>query len=81
MKTSDLEARVRQVLTKSVGVPPEKITLDAKLVDDLGLDSVDLVELTIAAEREFDITISDEGMKESLTVADVANLVKRLADK
>ncbi|PYT06034.1 MAG: acyl carrier protein [Acidobacteria bacterium] len=81
MKTSDLEARVRQVLTKSVGVPPEKITLDAKLVDDLGLDSVDLVELTIAAEREFDITISDEGMKESLTVADVANLVKRLTDK
>jgi acyl carrier protein len=80
MRTTDLEARLKQILTKRVGVPAEEIQLGAKLVDDLGLDSIDLVELTIAAEREFNIVISDEVMREMLTVADVVSLVRRLAD-
>ncbi len=78
MEATGFEGRVKQILTKRVGIPPEEIQLDAKLVDDLGLDSVDLVELTIAAEREFNIEISDEQMKEILTVGDVVTLMKRL---
>ena len=81
METLDVEARVKQILTKRVGIPPEHIELDAKLVTDLGLDSVDLVELAIAAEREFRIEISDEQMKGLLTVVDVVDLMKRLIDE
>ena len=81
MEAADFGARVKQILTKRVGIPPEEIALDARLVDDLELDSVDLVELTIAAEREFNIEISDEQMKEILTVADVVNLIKRLVEE
>ncbi len=79
METPDFEARVKQILTKRVGIPPEEIQLHAKLVDDLGLDSIDLAELTIAAEREFNIAISDEQVAELLTVAAVVDLVKQLA--
>ncbi len=81
MESLDVKARVKQILTKRVGIPPEQIELGAELVADLGLDSVDLVELAIAAEREFNIEISDEQMKGLLTVADVVDLMKRLVDE
>ena len=81
MDTPDLETRVKQILTTSVGIPPEEIKLHAKLADDLGIDSVDLLQLTIVAEGEFDIAISDEHMEEVRTVADIVKLVKRLTDE
>ena len=77
MDTPDFEARVKKILTKRVGIPPQEIQLDAKLVDDLGLDSLDVVELTIAAEGEFNIVIEDEQIRELSTVGEIVNLVKR----
>ncbi len=79
MHIPDLEARVKQILTNRLGIPPEDIRLDAKLVDELGMDSLDAVELAIAVERQFDIGISDEQVAKLQTVADIVRVVQRLA--
>ncbi len=76
--TSDLEARVVQILTTRLGVPPDEIRRDATLVDDLGLDSLDAVELAIAAERQFGIVLSDEQVGRLKTVEDLVGLVRTL---
>ena len=80
MEIPNLEARVKQILTSRLGMPPEEIRVDAKLVDDLGMDSLDAVELAIATEREFKVEISDEQVAKLETVADIMALVQRLTD-
>jgi acyl carrier protein len=74
----DLEARVKQILTQRLGIPPEEIRLDATLIEDLGMDSLDAVELAIAAERQFNVALSDEQVAKLRTVADIVALVERL---
>jgi len=78
MDRSDLEARVKQILTTRLGMPPEEITTEARLVDDLGMDSLDAVELAIAMEREFRIELSDDPVAKLQTVGDIVVLVQRL---
>jgi acyl carrier protein len=81
MPIPDLEARVKQILTNRLGMPPDEIRTDASLVDELGMDSLDAVELAIATEREFKIEISDEQVARLATVADIMALVQRLSDE
>lgn len=81
MQRSELEARVKQILTNRLGIPPDDIRLDAKLGDDLGMDSLDAVELAIATERQFGIGVSDEQIAKLGTVADIVALVQRLLDE
>jgi acyl carrier protein len=78
MDIPNLETRVKQILTNRLGIPAEEIKTDAKLIDELGMDSLDAVELAIAAEREFDVEISDEQVAKLETVADIMGLVRRL---
>lgn len=77
----ELEAGIKQILTTRLGMPAESITLDARLVDDLGMDSLDAVELAIAAERQFHVSISDEQVAKLATVKDIMALVQRLRDE
>lgn len=79
MTDSDIEARIKTILHKRIGMPVEMITADAKLVDDLEVDSLDSVELVMASEAEFGITISEEVFSEVKTVRDVVELVKQLS--
>lgn len=81
MEKLDVESRIRRLLTTRVGIAPEEVKLPARLIDDLGFDSLDAVELTIAMEREFNVAINEEQIKELLTVADIVDLVSRLADE
>ena len=81
MATPDLEARVTQVLTNRLGIPPGEITPEARLVDDLGMDSLDAVELAIATERAFNIAIAEEQVVQLKTVSDIVSLVQRLIDE
>ena len=81
MQTLDVEARIKQLLTTRVGIPPEEMKLHARIIDDLGLDSLDLVQLGIAAEGEFNIALDDEQIRGLSTVGDIVNLVKRLTDE
>ena len=74
-----VEARIKQILHKRIGMSVEAITSEAKLVDDLGVDSLDFVELVIATEEAFGVSISEELFSEVKTVRDVAELVEHLA--
>lgn len=57
---SDIETRARRVISDHLCVEPEKITTDAKFLDDLGADSLDEVELVMALEEEFGVEIPDD---------------------
>lgn len=78
MQQADLEQRLKKLLLGRVGVPEEKVRLEASLIDDLGLDSLDAVELSIAMEDEFDLQLDDDQVKQLVTVADVLALVQKL---
>ena len=77
---SDVDARIKQILTRRLGVPPEEISGDASLVDDFGLDSVDMVELTIAIEQEFKIWLGEDELRDVRVIGDVIDVVERLTN-
>jgi acyl carrier protein len=74
---TDTETRVHKLLVEHLGVDPEKVTPDAALVDDLGADSLDIVEVELAVEEEFGFEFPDtEGtIPLDATVARVVELV------
>lgn len=74
----DIADAVRTIIADHIGVEIEKVVDTAKLRDDLGADSLDEVELTIALEMELDIEITDDETFdfETATVADVIKLVQ-----
>lgn len=57
---SNIEERVKKVIASRLNKDPSEIKNDAKFIDDLGADSLDLVELVMDLETEFDVTIEDE---------------------
>lgn len=67
--------RVRRLLSDQLGVDPSEMKPDANILDDLGADSLDVVELVMAIEETFDIEITDEEAESMRTVADVENYV------
>ena len=70
------ESKVRDIIINELGVEPEKVTLEASFVEDLGADSLDTVELVMAFEEEFGIEIPDEDAEKLQTVGDAVNYVK-----
>ena len=72
------EAKVKEIIINELGVEPEKVTLEASFVEDLGADSLDTVELVMAFEEEFGIEIPDEDAEKLQTVGDA---VKYLENK
>lgn len=71
-----IEQRVKEIIADQLGVEIEKITPEAKFVDDLGADSLDVVELIMAFEEEFNIEIPDEDAEKITTVGDVLEYIK-----
>jgi acyl carrier protein len=67
--------KVRDVIVDTINCDAEEVTMEATLTDDLGADSLDAVELTMAFEEAFDISISDEAMVEMKTVGDIVNYI------
>ena len=70
--------KIQSMLAKALNLPLEKVTPDAKIVDDLGADSLDLVELLSQLEDEYGITIPDDEVENLVTVADVAGEIEKL---
>ena len=66
------------MLADALNIPVEKVTPDAKIVDDLGADSLDVVELLSQLEDEFGIVIPDDEVEKLVTVADVAAELEKL---
>jgi acyl carrier protein len=65
---SDIEQRVKQAVAEQLGIKAEDIKNEASFMDDLGADSLDLVELVMSFENDFDITIPDEDSNAITTV-------------
>ena len=70
--------KIQAMLADALNLPIEKVTPDAKIVDDLGADSLDLVELLSQLEDEYGITIPDDEVESLVTVADVAAELEKL---
>lgn len=67
--------RVTEIIVEQLKVSPEEVTLEASFIDDLGADSLDLVELIMAMEEEFGLEISDEDAEKIQTVQDTVNYI------
>ena len=67
--------RVRKVLVEHLGVTPEQVTEAASLIDDLGADSFDIIELAICIAEEFDIELFDDHIELMKTPADIVRIV------
>lgn len=68
--------QVKKILVESANVDEAKINLDAKLKEDLGIDSLDAVELVLDLETVFDIKIEDDEIASLTTVNDICKLVE-----
>ena len=74
-----LEARVTDLIVEQLGVSREQVVVQASFVDDLGADSLDIVELVMSMEESFDIEIPDEDAEKMQTIADaISYLEERL---
>ena len=70
--------QVRNALAKQFELDPETITLDTNLIDDIGADSLDVVELIMSLEDEFGIAISDEDAAQLYTVGRIVEYLEKL---
>ncbi len=70
--------KIQAMLADALNISVDKVTADAKIVEDLGADSLDVVELLSQLEDEYGIIIPDEDAESLVTVADVANAIEKL---
>ena len=70
--------KVQRALAEQFEVSPDTITLDTNLIDDLGADSLDVVELIMSIEDEFGVSISDEEAANLVTVQRIVDYVEKL---
>jgi acyl carrier protein len=66
-----VQSKVIKIIEEQLGVDPDRVKPEASFIDDLGADSLDIVELVMAMEEEFDIEIPDEDAEKLRTVQDV----------
>lgn len=71
-----IEDKVIKVIAEKLNVDTGEVVMKAGLVDDLGADSLDLVELVMTMEEEFDLEIPDEDAEKLVTVEDAVNYIK-----
>ena len=72
---ASIEERVKNIICDQLAVEPEKVIEDASFIDDLGADSLDIVELIMTMEEEFDIDIPDEDAEKMKRVKDVTKYI------
>ena len=71
-----LEAKVKELIVQQLGVSENEVVPEAKFIDDLGADSLDLVELVMALEDEYGIEIPDEDAEKIVTVGDALKYIQ-----
>ena len=76
---SETAERVKKIVVEHLGVENEKVTEEASFIDDLGADSLDIVELVMAFEEEFGVEIPDDAAEKILTVRDAINYIQENA--
>ncbi len=73
------EMRIRNIVAEQLGVDAREVTQDASILDDLGADSLDVVELVMAIEEAFDIEVPDEDVEGMRTIGDMERYVVKHA--
>lgn len=73
--SAEAAEKVKSIIVEQLGVPAEEVTETASFIEDLGADSLDIVELVMALEEEYDIEISDEDAEKILTVGDAVSYI------
>jgi acyl carrier protein len=68
--------RVRSIVAERLGVDEEKVTMEAEFIGDLNADSLDLVEVIMAMEQEFDLEIKDDEAENIRTVSDAVSFIE-----
>ena len=68
--------KVRDIIAEQLGVDEDDVIMESSFIDDLGADSLDIVELIMALEEEFDMEIPDANAEKIVTVADVVEYIK-----
>ena len=76
MSSEEVFEKVKGIIVEQLGVEETAVTLEASFIDDLGADSLDIVELVMALEEEFDIEIPDADAEKVVTVNDVVEYIK-----
>ena len=69
---------VRDVVVEQLSVAPDAVKLDSKIIEDLGADSLDVVELVMALEEKFEVEIPDSDAEKLLTINDVVTYIENL---
>ena len=78
MSDNSIEEKERSIIVEQLGVESDKVTADAKFIEDLGADSLDTVELVMAFEENFDIEVPDEEAEKLQSVADVVAYIEKV---
>ena len=73
---SDTADRVKKIVVEHLGVEADKVAPDASFIDDLGADSLDIVELVMAFEEEFGVEIPDDAAEKIATVGDAIKYIE-----
>ena len=73
----DVESKVREIISEQLGVSADEVTPEASFIEDLGADSLDIVELVMELEEEFEITIPDDQAEKIKTVGEAIDYIER----
>ena len=76
MNTEEVFEKVKAIIVEQLGVVESSVDMEASFIDDLGADSLDIVELVMALEEEFDMEIPDADAEKVVTVGDVVDYIK-----
>ncbi len=76
-----IEERLKEIIIKQFGEGKNTVTLESSFVNDLGADSLDIVELVMELEDEFDVNIPDENAQKMQTVGDAVNYINEHTQK
>ena len=72
--------KLKDIIAEQLSVEADEVSLDSNIQDDLGADSLDVVDLITTIEDEFDISIPDEAVEEIKTVGDIVNYIEKNTD-
>ncbi len=68
--------KVKEIIVDQLDVDEDKVTMDASIIDDLGADSLDIVDMIMTLEEEFDVKISDDEVENVKTVGDIVKIIE-----
>ena len=81
MAEKSIEEKVKDIIVEQLGVNPEQVTPQASFIEDLGADSLDIVELVMAFEEGFGVEVPDEDAEKLQTVGDVIKYIEEKSSK